>query len=116
MTKTKAASQQAPKASKAPKAAKITSRTKPVAKDKPEAQTAEVSPASPRGKIGVVVDLLRRPEGATAAELMAATGWQAHSVRGAISGAIKRKLGLTVLSAKTEAGRTYRIEAARDAG
>ena len=43
--------------------------------------------------------------------MMAATGWQAHSVRGAISGAIKKKLGLDVRSEKTEGGRVYRIAA-----
>ena len=42
---------------------------------------------------------------------MAATGWQAHSVRGAISGSIKKALGLEVLSEKTDAGRVYRIVA-----
>ena len=41
--------------------------------------------------------------------MMAATGWQAHSVRGAISGAIKKTLGFNVVSEKTEAGRTYHI-------
>ena len=42
---------------------------------------------------------------------MAATGWQAHSVRGAISGAIKKKLGLTVSSELVEGTRTYRVVA-----
>jgi hypothetical protein len=56
-----------------------------------------------------VIALLRRPDGAGIGELMATTGWQAHSVRGAIAGALKKKLGLTVLSEKTETGRTYRI-------
>jgi hypothetical protein len=67
--------------------------------------------ASPRGKLGALILLLRRPEGAQIAELMTATGWQAHSVRGAISGALKKKLGLTVVSEKTEGGRIYRIAA-----
>ncbi len=42
--------------------------------------------------------------------MTAATGWQAHSVRGAMSGALKKKLGLIIASEKTEAGRVYRIE------
>jgi len=67
----------------------------------------EVKP--PKGKLGLVIGLLRRPEGAALTELMSATGWQAHSVRGALSGAIKKKLGLTVLSEKTVAGSVYRI-------
>lgn len=61
------------------------------------------------GKIPTLLDLLMRPEGATIAVMMEATGWQAHSVRGAMSGAIGKTLGLTVTSEKTEAGRVYRI-------
>jgi hypothetical protein len=56
-----------------------------------------------------VIVLLRRPDGALLTELMATTGWQAHSVRGVIAGALKKKLGLTVASQKTPSGRTYRI-------
>jgi hypothetical protein len=63
----------------------------------------------PKGKLGIVVGLLKRPEGAVISELMSATGWQAHSVRGAMSGAIKKKLGLAILSVKTIGGRVYRI-------
>lgn len=62
------------------------------------------------GKLGKVVALLKRPKGATLAELMKATGWQKHSVRGAISGAIKKKLKLAVLSEKAGDVRTYRIK------
>lgn len=65
--------------------------------------------AAPKGKLGLLVNRLRQPEGAQIAELMTLTGWQAHSVRGAISGALKKKLGLTVSSEKTETGRLYRI-------
>ena len=72
------------------------------------AEAAKVR-SEPGGKLGAVIALLRRPEGAQLADLMAATGWQAHSVRGVMSGAIKKKLGLTVSSDKTEAGRVYRI-------
>lgn len=62
------------------------------------------------GKLGKVVTLLKRPRGANLAELMKATGWQQHSVRGAISGAIRKRLKLTVVSEKTGAVRTYRIK------
>lgn len=68
------------------------------------------SPA-PRGKLGELVVLLRRDGGAQLSELMAATGWQAHSVRGAIAGSLKKKLGIIVTSEKSEAGRIYRIVA-----
>ena len=63
-------------------------------------------------KISQVVALLRRPEGATAAQIMAATGWQAHSVRGAIAGQIRKKLGLAVATEKVEGLTVYRITAA----
>ncbi|WP_313452697.1 DUF3489 domain-containing protein [Brevundimonas sp.] len=64
-------------------------------------------------KISQVVALLRRPEGATAAQIMEATGWQAHSVRGAIAGQIRKKLSLTVATEKVEGLTVYRITAAR---
>ena len=60
-------------------------------------------------KIGQVQDILRRPEGATVAQMMELTGWQAHSVRGVIAGPIKKKLKLTVATEKTDAGFVYRI-------
>ena len=46
--------------------------------------------------------MLRRKEGATIAQIVAATGWQPHTVRGAFAGALKKKLGLTVTSEKVE--------------
>jgi hypothetical protein len=64
-------------------------------------------------KIDVLVALLRRPQGARIDELMMATGWQSHSVRGALSGAIKKELGLFVLSEQTRAGRVYRVVSTR---
>ncbi len=72
---------------------------------------ADPSPAGPMGKLGLLTALLGRPQGASIADMMHATGWQAHSVRGALSGALKKKRGLKVNSEKTEAGRVYRIEA-----
>lgn len=71
--------------------------------------------ASPKGKLGDLVGLLRQDGGATLAAMMAATGWQAHSVRGAISGAVKKKLGLAVLSEKVGGERVYRIIAQDEA-
>jgi len=70
------------------------------------------TPAAPRPgtKIAVVLDLLRRPGGATIADIGEATGWQSHTVRGALAGAIGRRMGLKVTSHK-EAGeaRRYRL-------
>ena len=56
-----------------------------------------------------LIALLRRPEGATLAEMMAATGWQAHTVRGAMAGALTKKLGLRIVSEKTDGTRVWRI-------
>ena len=56
---------------------------------------------------------IRAPGGATIEEIMAATGWQSHTVRGAMAGALKKKLGLEVNSEKVEGrGRIYRLPAA----
>jgi hypothetical protein len=65
--------------------------------------------AQPVGKIAAITALLRRPKGASIDDLMKATGWQAHSVRGAVSASIKKKLGLKVVSEKTGTVRLYRI-------
>ncbi len=68
-------------------------------------------PASGRqSKQQTCLDLLGRREGATIEDLEQATGWQAHSVRGFLAGAVKKKLGLTLVSEKLDAGpRRYRI-------
>ena len=63
-------------------------------------------------KAAKILDLLKRPGGATLKDLMKATDWQAHSVRGFLSGTIGKKMGLKVASTKTEDGeRTYSIKA-----
>ena len=74
--------------------------------------TPTTTDAAPRQtKQQIMIDLLRRPEGATIEEITAATVWQSHTVRGAMSGALKKKLGLVVASEKVEErGRVYRIE------
>ena len=60
-------------------------------------------------KQDVVIAMLRQPEGATVDEVASVTGWQRHTVRGVFSGALKKKLGLTLASTKEERGRVYRI-------
>jgi hypothetical protein len=71
----------------------------------------QAPPERPGGKLGVVITLLSRWEGARLDELMVATGWQAHSVRGALSGSIKKKRGVSVISEKVDGVRVYRIAA-----
>jgi hypothetical protein len=68
------------------------------------------SPARPGSKTAKVLDLLKRPGGVTLKELMKATGWQAHSVRGFLSGSIGKKMGTPVDSSKRADGeRVYRL-------
>ncbi|MCB1352098.1 MAG: DUF3489 domain-containing protein [Rhodobacteraceae bacterium] len=60
-----------------------------------------------------LVAMLRAPDGATIEEIMAVTGWQSHTVRGAMAGALKKKLGLEVTSEKVEnRGRVYKLPTA----
>lgn len=84
---------------------------------KPRELTKAAAPEQiePKTKIDQVVALLRRPEGATIDSMRAVTGWQAHSVRGALSGTIKKKLGLAISSEAAEDGRVYRIAPERGA-
>ena len=67
------------------------------------------SDATRPSKQDAVIAMLRRPEGATVDEVARATGWQRHTVRGVFSGTLKKKLGLSVASAKEERGRVYRV-------
>lgn len=76
---------------------------------------AAVKPANSKkpplasSKIDRVIAALRAPKGASISDLMELTGWQMHSVRGAIAGAVKKKRGLSVISEKIGAERIYRI-------
>jgi hypothetical protein len=80
------------------------------AKGKGKAKPTKAAPgrdptAKPTPRAGIkqakMIDMLRRPEGATVEQIAAATGWQHHTIRGAISGALKKKLGLTVEATRT---------------
>lgn len=91
------------------------------ATDVPSEQPAPNTPTEPKPapktrtpregtKQATLIAMLRAPDGATIEEIMAATGWQSHTVRGAMAGALKKKLGLEVTSEKIEdRGRVYRI-------
>lgn len=73
-----------------------------------------MKPASPMIRAGTkqaaLIELLQRPEGANIAEVAAETGWLGHTIRGAISGVLKKRLGLAITSAKIEGrGTVYRI-------
>ena len=66
--------------------------------------------AREKSKQAQMIELLKRPDGATLNQLVEATGWQSHTVRGAMAGSLKKKLGLTITSEKiTGQERTYRI-------
>jgi len=77
-------------------------------------ETAPKTPTPREGtKQATLIAMLRAPDGATIEEIMAATGWQSHTVRGAMAGALKKKLGLEVTSEKVDGrGRVYRLPAA----
>ena len=77
-----------------------------------KAATTKAEPAVPRefSKKQVVLELLRRKDGATMGEIAKATGWQNHSIRGLISGTVGKRMGLKVESSKSASGeRTYKI-------
>ncbi|MCA0871363.1 DUF3489 domain-containing protein [Seohaeicola saemankumensis] len=83
------------------------------------AETKRTENTSPKPRItregtkqATLIAMLRAVDGATIAEIMAATGWQSHTVRGAISGALKKKLELDVTSERVEGrGRVYSLHA-----
>ncbi|MCC6008407.1 MAG: DUF3489 domain-containing protein [Rhodobacteraceae bacterium] len=81
--------------------------------DDPAETTPKPEPVRRRSgtKQEALIAMLRAEGGATIEEIVAATGWQAHTVRGAMSGALKKKLGLTITSEKVEGrGRVYALK------
>jgi hypothetical protein len=98
-------------AAPAPQAADVAPKSKKSRKaSKAEDGAPTTKEAREGSKKAIVLELLKRPEGASLKDIMAATDWQAHSVRGFISGALTKKMGLKVESFKSESGeRAYRI-------
>ena len=86
-------------------------RAKPKAEPAPD-DTDTAKPVAIRAgtKQAQIIAMMQRPEGASIAEIVAATWWQSHTARGAISGALKKKLGLPIAAEKVEGrGTVYRI-------
>jgi hypothetical protein len=81
-------------------------RRKPMPADKEADTSGTAAAARPRAvrqgtKQARMIELLKRPEGATVEQIAEATGWQHHTIRGAISGALKKRLGLTIEATRT---------------
>jgi hypothetical protein len=93
----------------APKKAKSEKKATPAKKAPKGAKKAGA--ARDGSKTATILEMLKRTGGATAKELLRATGWQPHSLRGFLSGTVGKKLGLTVVSTKGEDGeRSYSVK------
>ena len=105
---TKKATAGARRANVAPAKAKAGKKAIP----KKKAPRSARNDAREGSKTATILELLKRPEGATAKELLKATSWQPHSLRGFISGTLGKKMGLAVTSTKGEDGeRSYSVKA-----
>jgi hypothetical protein len=84
---------------------------KPDTKPTIHQQSRSASQPTPRrqSKKSHIIAMLRAPGGATIEAMACAVGWQPHSVRGFLSGVVRKRLGLTLVSADGENGRVYRI-------
>lgn len=90
----------------------MTRKKKPVEVEVVVPVLEAAAPARVGTKLDAIIVLMSRECGATLGEFMAATGWQAHSVRGAISGSLKRGRGLSITAEVVGGERRYRIEEA----
>jgi hypothetical protein len=110
--KARVGARRAPVAPAKAKAGKKASPAKKAPKGRTKAKAAKTKVVREGSKTAKVLDLLKRPSGATAKELMKATGWQPHSIRGFLSGTVGKKMGLAVKSTKGEDGeRSYSVKA-----
>ena len=113
----KTASAAKPKVKSKPKATKPATRS-PAAKTARAAASAKTSrrstaPTAREGsKQAQLIALLKKPSGGTIEEMTTLTGWQPHSVRGVMSGVLRKRLGLNIVSEKDGDERHWRIEAA----
>jgi Protein of unknown function (DUF3489) len=89
---------------------KIAKRKKATTAVKPKRATVPAKATKRKTKGDAVIEMLRKPGGATLDAIAKSTGWQPHSIRGFVSCTLKKRLGLVVVSAKQEGGeRTYSI-------
>lgn len=101
-----------PSAVKAPEPTRLRASSKRPKAYAPENKAVEIS-RSPKSstKMQTCLDLLGRKTGAALSELMAATSWQAHSVRGFLSATVKKRLGHSIITSRDhDGGRRYRID------
>jgi hypothetical protein len=111
-TKARVAPRRADVAPVQAKSARKATPAKKAPKGRTKPEVAKPKAAREGSKTAKILDLLKRPGGATSKELMKTTGWLPHSVRGFLSGTVRKNMGLIVTSAKGEQGeRTYSVEA-----
>jgi hypothetical protein len=110
--KARVAPRRAPVAPAKTKPARKATSAKRAPQGRTKADAAKATLARKGSKTSTILDLLKRPGGATSKQLMKATGWLPHSVRGFLSGTVRKKMGLIVTSAKNDGGeRTYSVKA-----